>query len=243
MPPVIAVIHEHKQNRVNWSELDWLVTYKPPTPENTAPDWKKCKLLGSLLDTTSDIDRRKGLTLGSIQKFENIFKSKRISRKLKVRTFNAFTASIFLFNSELWTLTETLEKEIDSFQRRLLRRVINIRWPKLISSEKLYKIVGAEKWSTTIRRRRLNWLGHLMRLDERTPVRLSLKEALTDVRRKIGRPSATWIKVIEKYLESVNTNLELNKSTPETVLRKLVDLTEDRKKWRRTVRDIIAVNC
>ena len=153
---------EHKANRTNWSALDWLVTYKTPEQENPAPDWKKCKLLGSLLDTVSDIERRKTLALNSLQHFEHIYKSKRISIKVKIRTFNTYTPSIFLFNFELWTLTETLQGSIDSFQHRLLRRVINIRWAKLISSEKLYTKVGAVKWSTTIRRRRLNWLGHLM---------------------------------------------------------------------------------
>ena len=128
---------KHKENRTNWSELDWLVTYKPPTPENPAPDWKKCKLLGSLLDTTKDIERRKGLALSSMQAFEYVFKSKRISTELKIRTFSTYTASIFLFNSELWALTETLQNSIDSFHRRLLRKVINIRWPKLISNNKL----------------------------------------------------------------------------------------------------------
>ena len=241
-PPTLQELHEHRDNRVNWSALDWLVTYKPPIPENPHPDWKKCKLLGSLLDTESDIRRRKGLTLTALLKFENIFKSKRINTQLKIRTFNAYIASIFLFNSEIWTLTETLQNEIDAFQRRLLRRAINIRWPKVISSEELYKKVGAEKWSTTIRKRRLNWLGHLMRLDERTPVRRSLEESLTDVRRKIGRPCLTWIKVVEKDLESVDINLDLNKSTPSETLRKLVNLTADRNKWRKKVRDIMAVN-
>ena len=110
--------------------------------------WKKCKLLGSLLDTVSDIERRKTLALNSLQHFEHIYKSKRISIKVKIRTFNTYTPSIFLFNFELWTLTETLQDSIDFFQHRLLRRVINIRWPKLISSEKLYTKVGAVKWST-----------------------------------------------------------------------------------------------
>ncbi len=82
-----------------------------------------------------------------------------------------------------------------------------------------------------------------MRLDERTPVRRSLEESLTDVRRKIGRPCLTWIKVVEKDLESVDINLELNKSTPGETLGKLVNLTADRNKWRKTVRDIMAVNC
>ena len=82
-----------------------------------------------------------------------------------------------------------------------------------------------------------------MRLDEGTPVRRSLRESLTDVRRKIGRPSLTWMRLIEKDLGSVNINLELNGSSPDTILRKLVELTEDRNKWRKIVRDIITVNC
>ena len=241
-PPTLDDLMEHRESRTNWSALDWLVTYVPPTPENPEPDWTKCKLLGSLLDTTSDIERRKTLALSSMLKLGHIYKSKRISIKHKVRTFNTYTASIFLYNSELWTLTETQQNDIDSFHRRLLRQVINIRWPKIISSDKLYEKVKTERWSRTIQRRRLNWLGHLMRLDEDTPVRRSLQESLTDVRRKIGRPSLTWIKVIEKDLVLVNVNIELNRSTPGEVLRKLVGLTEDRKKWRRMVKDIMAVN-
>ena len=168
---------------------------------------------------------------------------KRIGTDLKVRNFNTFSGSIFLYNSELWTLTETQQQQIDSFHRRLLRRVIDIRWPKIISNDDLYKKVGVEKWSDTIRRRRLNWLGHLMRLDEGTPVRRSLREALTDVRRKVGRPCLTWIKVIEKDLAKINIDLDVNGSTPDELLEKLVDLTKDRKKWRDTVRDIMTVNC
>ncbi len=59
-----------------------------------------------------------------------------------------------------------------------------------------------------------------MRLDQRTPVRLSPKESLTDVCRKIGRPCLTWMKVTEKDLDLVNINLNLNKLTPGEVLDK-----------------------
>ena len=135
MKMVIAVMD--KNNNTFRSELDWLVTYQPPTPENPHPDWKKCKLLGSLLDTACDINRRKGLTLTSMKAFDSTYKSKRIGTDLKVRNFNTFSGSIFLYNSELWTLTETQQNEIDSFHRRLLRRVINIQWPRKISNEDL----------------------------------------------------------------------------------------------------------
>ncbi len=126
-----------------------------------------------------------------------------------------------------------MQNNIDAFHRKLLRRVIDIRWPRIISNVDLYAKVNTEKWSKTIQRRRLNWLGHMMRLDEQTPVRLSLTEALSNVHRKVGRPTLIWLKHIQKDLNLVNTNLNIDKTTP----------TENRANWRRMIRDIMAVNC
>ena len=88
-------------------------------------------------------------------------------------------------------------RQIDAFQRKLLRRVIDIRWPKIISNTKLKDITKISEWSKTIQKRRLKWLGHLMRLPEETPARRSQKESLSEIKRKVGRPKLTWIKVIE----------------------------------------------
>ncbi len=82
-----------------------------------------------------------------------------------------------------------------------------------------------------------------MRLDEQTPVRLSLTEALSDVHRKVGRPTLTWLKLIQKDLDLVNTNLNIDKTTPTEVINRLIKLTENRANWRRMIRDIMAVNC
>ena len=92
--------------------------------------WRNCKVLGSKLDTVKDFQRRKGLTIDSMREMDYIYKSKSLSIDTKVRTFNAFASSVFLYNSKLWTVAATLEKKIDSFLRRMLRQAINIRWPK-----------------------------------------------------------------------------------------------------------------
>ena len=119
----------------------------------------------------------------------------------------AYSASVFLYDSELWAL-ETLEKHIDTFQRKLLRRVIDIRWPKVITNEKLHELTKTDKWSKVIRRRRLNWLGHLEQ--EKTPVRLELKESISNTRTKFGRPKLTWLNTIKKDLLLFNIELDLN---------------------------------
>ena len=62
---------KHKNDKVLRSELDWLVTYEP---ESTEPDWRKCKLLGSMPDTQVDINRRKILTIDSVKSFQDIYR-------------------------------------------------------------------------------------------------------------------------------------------------------------------------
>ena len=92
-------------------------------------------LLGSLLDTEKDFGRRKRLTLDALRKYDHVFKSKRISNALKIRTFNIYIASVFLYNTELWAVNKTLNDKIDSFHRRILRYAINMKWPKLINNQ------------------------------------------------------------------------------------------------------------
>ena len=68
-------------------------------------NWKKCKYLGTLQDTNSDISRRKCLAILAFNKLKIAFNSK-LTIKNKIRIFNAYIESIFLYNAELWTLTK-----------------------------------------------------------------------------------------------------------------------------------------
>ena len=57
---------------------------------NCDDKWKKCKLLGSILDTNNDIKRRKGLSLDAVQKIKYMFNNKKLSIKTKMRAFDAY---------------------------------------------------------------------------------------------------------------------------------------------------------
>ena len=197
--PTMETLIKHKDEKMLWSELDWLVNYKPKTKDRT-PDWKDCKLLGSKLGTDKDIARRKSLTIDSMKKMEYIYKSKNLTLEMKIRTFNAFSGSVCLYNPELWSMTATTEKKIDSFHRRMLRQAIHVRWPKKISNVNLYRKTKVEPWSKTIKRRRLNWLGHFMRMQTDTPARIALKEALQPTTKKRGKAQTTWLKTTKKDL-------------------------------------------
>ena len=49
-PPTWEDLENHKNDKILWSDLDYL-TYQPPKKKDDTPDWKKCKLPGSCLDT------------------------------------------------------------------------------------------------------------------------------------------------------------------------------------------------
>ena len=43
-----------------------------------------------------------------------------------------------------------------------------------MKNEEVYHITNVVKWSETIRKQRLSWLGHLLRLEKSTPARIAL---------------------------------------------------------------------
>ena len=103
-----------------------------------------------------------------------------------VWVFHALIESIFLYNSEVWTLTKGLECEIGVFQRKILRYILGIRYSARnirISNKDLCRIVGLKPWSSVIRLRRLSFFRHVCRLNESTPARIALPKALRPVKR------------------------------------------------------------
>ncbi len=200
---------------------------------NSADDWKTCKYVGSLPDTESDFLRRKRLASASYQQHKTKLESSKISLDVRIRLFNAYISSIFLYNTEMWSLNITLEKRIDRYHRNLLRKILKIKWPYTLSNHKVYERTGEAKWSEKIKKRRMSWLGHLLRLPPKAPAKQALTEALIPVQRPKGRPKTTWISSINEDLKKIDPTLKLS-----TESSKVLEIAEDRKRWREIVNSV-----
>ena len=95
---------------------------------------------------------------------------------LKMKIFDCLVRSVYLYNSELWTVTKSIKSSINATHRRLLRIALNIKYPQIISNERLVEITKQTPWTKIIDVQRLRWLGHLLRLPEDCPARISLNE-------------------------------------------------------------------
>lgn len=191
-------------------------------------NWKSCKYLGSLLDTELDLRRRKQLSMVSFRKYQKCIQSKLLSLKTRLRLLNTYVTSIFMYNSEIWTLTKALENKIDAFHRTILRRTLRINWPFIITNKEIYKRTGEVKWSKKIKTRRLRWLGHLLRLHMDTPAQVALKESNKTHKKCKGRQKISWNKLIGEDLKSVGINISLDDDT-------LTRLACDRDWWSEEV--------
>ncbi len=166
-------------------------------------NWKRCKYLGSRLGTEEDLIDRKQKANNSMNAWDKIWKNTRIPDGRKLYYFSVFVEPIFLYNAELWAMSANLANKINAFQRRLLRRVINIRYPKRISTLDLQQQLKYTDWSDSIDQRRLRLFGHLMRLPTNTPAKLALEEAERKVPLRVGRPPTTWLSVMKNQLTTL----------------------------------------
>ena len=118
-------------------------------------------------------------------------------------------------------------RQVNAFQRRLLRMVLNIRYPKVIKNEKLKEIIKYEEWSKVIARNRLRWYGHALRLPEDSPCKQALDEYHRIVRHPRGKPKLTWMTLVNNQLRKLKINPDDTRE-PE-------DLARQRNRWREEV--------
>ncbi len=202
-------------------------------------EWKKAKYLGSMIDTEKDMAQRKSLALNTYNELKKVIENRKTSTHMKTRIINAFVTPIYLYNSELWTLRKAQVKEIDILQRNILRKALNIHWPQKISNYDLYKITKQKPWSKTIQERRLKWLGHLLRLEEDTPVKQALYEALRTVKRPKGRPKQIWVAQMKEDLKLLNLcGGGIGKGGGETSINfeEIIEIARDRKLWQSLIK-------
>ena len=94
---------------------------------------------------------------------------------------NTYIESIFVYNSETWTLAKSIEESINAFQRRIVRRYcFNIKWPKTLSNQDLYEKTKIVEWKKKVTVRRLTWFGKMAKAPEEFPAMVTLRYGLSN---------------------------------------------------------------
>jgi hypothetical protein len=98
----------------------------------------------------------------------SVMKSRVVHRHTKIRLHKT------LIRSVLWTLSQTARKILNAFERKVLRKIyapvlVNGRWRNRYNDD-MYSLYKQLELTRNIRLRRLQWVGHVLRMkDEREP--------------------------------------------------------------------------
>lgn len=199
--------------------------------EHTVKHVPSFPYLGSLLSPDArfgtEIDRRLACASRTFGALECVFRDKNLSHRTKRLVYSACVVSTLLYGSECWTTLRQDEKRLDAFHHRCLRAVLGIsRW-----DQQLQHISNADlrhRWgdcgliSDVLRKRRLQWLGHVARMPEyRLPKRL-LFGWLPKTRPSHG-PRLRWKDRVQADLQKLGVTNWYN-------------LAHDRHEWRSVCR-------
>lgn len=183
--------------------------------------------LGSVINkqggADEDIKMRIGKARAVFMSLKNIWKSKQISQKTKVRLFNSNVKSVLLYGSETWRLNKTNTSRIQKFINSCLRRIYQVRWQDKISNHDLWHRANQTPAEWEIKKRKWRWIGHTLRKPPTSITRKALSWNPQGKRRR-GRPKNTW----RRDLEADTRQMGFKWSEIES-------LAQDRKRWRTTV--------
>jgi hypothetical protein len=123
-------------------------------------------------------------------------KSRAGNRSSKLKLYKCSIRPVVTNGCEVWTLTKRDEQHLRIFERRILRKIFGPvqnedgSWTIRINYE-LNELIGNADRVRFIKSRRIAWLGHVMRMDDKkTPKRiLQWKPIGTRTR---GRPRKRW---------------------------------------------------
>lgn len=137
--------------------------------------WKETKKLGSKLGVEEDVARRKVLATQCFNKFKYIWKrSNKVSKTIRMMTYKTIVESVLLFNCSTWALSIKEADNLDTYQRRLLRKILGHVWSDKVSNEDLYKEAGVVPASLQVLDARWRLFGHILRMNENTPARKAM---------------------------------------------------------------------
>ena len=196
----------------------------------------KFKYLGMMITTDGnmkeEIDARIGAASRCYFSLLDLFKKRSISEKTKLRVYNTIIRPILLYGCETWALTKVLEKRLEVFENKILRKITGpifdqetLEW-RIRHNWEIRDRTQQPHISQVVKSRRIQLAGHIARMeDTRLPKQMLTAEVIG--RRPLGRPRKDWHRCLREDLNS--EGIEMNT---------WMDLAQDRGGWKRLARAV-----
>jgi hypothetical protein len=138
-----------------------------------------------------------------------------------------------MYGSEVWTLSQGAANKIDSFERKILRKIFGANHSKGVwrirYSDELYKMYKDVPLSVYISLKKLMWAGHVVRMEQHRIPKKVLRSCFGGGR-PVRRPRNRWEDAIQRDAASLLRIWNWRAAA------------RDREEWRKKVGEAMAEN-
>ena len=125
--------------------------------------------MGSILESTCSVDREVDSRLqkaGTVYEMwrHKVFRSRNLSIITKVRVFQSLVVSVLLYGAETWPMNQQNSRKLKTIQMRCLRDILGFSHLDKKRNEEILRMTGQPPIEIELRKRCLQWFGHVRRI-------------------------------------------------------------------------------
>uniref|UniRef100_A0A8D8SWG1 Uncharacterized protein n=1 Tax=Cacopsylla melanoneura TaxID=428564 RepID=A0A8D8SWG1_9HEMI len=108
----------------------------------------------------------------------------------------------------LTEITEATQKKLKAFEMWLYGRLLKIPWVEKVANHRVLQRIGKEKEvMNTAKKRKLEYLGHIMRNETKYKLVKSILQGKVFGERGSGRRKISWLKHLRTWFSKTTTEL------------------------------------
>uniref|UniRef100_A0A8D9DTK6 Craniofacial development protein 2 n=1 Tax=Cacopsylla melanoneura TaxID=428564 RepID=A0A8D9DTK6_9HEMI len=187
------------------------------------------KYLGNLIDNANcSTSIKERIQAGFRAYYANLslLKNKLLNRAAKIQIYKTLIRPVVTYGGETWTLTEADKERLRRFERKVIRKIyggvkVGNEWRIRYNSE-INDILQNQDIVRFIKSRRIEWFGHIQRMDDSQMPKKVLNARVYNTRRR-GRPKMRWMDNVTDDLQKMRVTGWGSKSKDRTLWRSIVE--------------------
>ena len=194
------MINRQDGNKVKENELMGKIYEKVESSKYLGAVMRSLNEIETEIKSKNAVGNKRYYALGPIIK-------RSTSQSIKIHLYKMIIRPAVTYGADTWTLTSKIEKMLITWERKILRKIYgptkeNGQW-RIKTNEELRTKYKSPDIVTVIKIRRLEWLGHVSRMNETRSV-VKIFEGKLQGRRGRGRPRLRWINNVEDDLRKLS---------------------------------------
>lgn len=206
------------------------------TKDHTFERVETFKYLGSNLNENNELlpEIKERIAAGNraYYSLQNILRSKNISKRTKKAIYKTTIRPVVMYSSETWTTTKSIENMLNTWERKVLRKIYGAVQDKdgwrTRTNEEIYALYEDPTIVAEIKKGRLRWAGHVERMAKDRATRIVYHQRPRGKRLR-GRPRQRWLEAVEADLQELGVRAWRRKAS-------------DRPEWKAVVEQAKALH-